>query len=111
MRNEARTLLTRNSLGFRTMTCPIVGRSVLGRITAAATWKVKALEFAVEKTAEQGVRLAPSRWFSRVKGARLEPESNRRAAPGRTGRLPVGSVRNWWLGKMAVLAEAFPAPS
>src|SRR5207253_9384573 len=110
MRNEARTLLTRNSLGFRTITCPMVGRSVLGRITAAATWKVKALEFAVEKTAVPVVRMAAGRSFSRVKVALLEAESKRRAAPARIWRLPAGSVRNLSPGKMVVPAEAFPAP-
>src|SRR2546430_17575003 len=100
MRNEPRTLLTRNSLGFRTMTCPMVGRSVLGRITAAATWKVKALEFAVEKTAEPVVRMAAGRSISRGKVALLEPESKKRAAPSRVWRLPPGSGRNFAPGEI-----------
>ncbi len=88
----------------------MVGWSVLGRITAAATWKTKALEFAVEKMAEPVVRMAAGRAFSRVKVALLEPGSNRRAAPARIWRLPPGSVRNLSSGKILVPAEAFPAP-
>jgi len=41
------------------------GRSVLGRIIAAATWMARALEFAVEKMAEPVVRIAAGRSFSR----------------------------------------------
>jgi hypothetical protein len=42
----------------------MVGKSVVGRITAAATWMAKALEFAVEKMAEPVVRMAAGRSFS-----------------------------------------------
>src|SRR5713101_4296387 len=61
MRNEGRMLLTRNSRGFRTVSCPMVGKSVLGRITAAKTWKAMALELAVEKMAEPVVRMTGCR--------------------------------------------------
>ncbi len=102
--------MTRNSLGFRTVSCPMVGKSVLGRITAAKTWKAMALELAVEKMAEPVVRMTAGRLSSWVKVALLELESNRRAAPMRMWRLPAGSVRNLSPEKMVAPVEALAAP-
>jgi hypothetical protein len=56
------------------------------------------------------VRTAAGWSFSRVTVALLELESNRRAAPARIWRLPVGSVCNLSPEKMVVPAETFPAP-
>src|SRR5207248_1087582 len=56
--SDPRVLLTNNSFAFRTVTCPMVGWLVFGRITAEATCKAKAFELAVEKVAEPIVSVA-----------------------------------------------------
>src|SRR5260370_30760860 len=92
MINDPRELLTISSLGFRTVTCPMVGWSVFGRITAEATCKEKAFELAVEKVAEPMISVAAGLAASCDKVAMLEPERSRQAEPARTCALPVCSV-------------------
>src|SRR6267143_5126376 len=82
--SEPRVLFTTSSLGLKTVTCPIVGRSVLGRIVAEATCSAKAFELAVEKVAEPSVRIAAGVASSVANVALLAPERSRRAAPART---------------------------
>jgi len=102
-------LLTRNSLGLRTVSCPIAGRPVLGRITAAATCKAKALEIAVEKMAVQVVgwqrdgRFPELKWHCWSRGATdaLRPRGSGSCQLVRS---------NLSREKMVVPAETFPAP-
>src|SRR5215470_17830297 len=92
MASVPRVLRTRNSLSFTYVTCPTVGSSVLGRMSAFAACSTKALAPAVEKTAVPLSKVAegvPSRVAS---VAELAPESIKRAAPARTWMLPFFSV-------------------
>src|SRR5712691_2845198 len=84
MIKEPRVHLTTSSFKFKTETCPMVGWSVAGRMTAEATCKANAFELEVENAAEPAARAAAGVASSIESVATLALERSRRAAPART---------------------------
>src|SRR5580704_658598 len=100
---------TSNCFSPSMVTCPIVGSSDLGLITAVNALSEKALALAVEKVADPPSSVAsgiPS--FSRTV-AREEAESKNRADPARNCTLPASPVLNLSPSK-TVVPTAAPAP-
>src|SRR5208282_1952652 len=104
-----RVHLTSNCLSPSTVTCPIVGSSDLGLITAVKAFNANACALAVENVPDPDSSVAVGMPPSSPTVAEEDAESRNRAAPVRNCTLPVSSVLSLSPSKI-VVPTAAPAP-
>src|SRR5271156_103209 len=104
-----RVHFTISCFALRMVTCPIVGSSDFGRITAVATFSINAFAFAVENVAEPCNKVAPGIPPSSFTVAMEDFASRNRAAPARNCTLPASAVLNLSPANTVVPTDA-PAP-